>query len=111
MQTDFLIVGQGIAGSLLYHALTKAGASCVIIDDNKPNSASRVAAGAINPFTGRRVVKAWMIDDLIPVFKKTYYEIENKYNIRCLYETELTWQMPANDLRVAFEKRLGEKID
>ena len=111
MQTDFLIVGQGIAGSLLYHALTKAGASCVIIDDNKPNSASRVAAGLINPVTGRRLVKSWMIDDLIPAFKEMYGEVEREYKIKCLYETSLTWHLPATDIVEAFEKRIAGQPD
>jgi glycine/D-amino acid oxidase-like deaminating enzyme len=49
MHVNYIIVGQGIAGSILYYTLTKAGANCVVVDDNKSNSASRVAAGLINP--------------------------------------------------------------
>jgi hypothetical protein len=111
MQTDFLIIGQGVAGSLLYHALTKAGAACIVLDDNKVNSASRVAAGLINPVTGRRLVKSWMIDELIPIVKRKYSEIENDYQLKFLYETELTWHMPAIDIVQAFEKRLATQTD
>ena len=111
MQTDFLIVGQGIAGSLLYYTLTKAGANCIIIDEYKPNSASRIAAGLINPVTGRRLVKSWMIDDLIPAFKKLYKEIENEFSIHCLRESTLTWHLPATDIVEAFEKRLNSPTE
>ena len=111
MQTDFLIIGQGIAGSLLYYSLTKRGASCVLIDDAKPNSASRVAAGLINPVTGRRLVKSWMIDELIPAFENLYAEIEREFNIQCLYQTQLTWHLPATDIVEAFEKRIGTDTD
>jgi len=111
MQTDFLLVGQGISGSLLYYALTKAGAKCVVIDNNKPNSASRVAAGLINPVTGRRLVKSWIIDDLLPALKRTYSVIENDLNIKCLYESALTWHLPATDIVEAFDKRLDEQSD
>jgi glycine/D-amino acid oxidase-like deaminating enzyme len=111
MQTEFLIVGQGISGSLLYHSLTKAGARCMVIDDNKPNAASKVAAGLINPVTGRRLVKSWMIDDLIPVLRSMYQEIEKDFNIKCFYETELTWHLPATDIVEAFEKRFAERTD
>jgi glycine/D-amino acid oxidase-like deaminating enzyme len=108
---DFLIVGQGIAGSLLYHSLTKAGAECIVIDDNKLNSASRVAAGLVNPVTGRRLVKSWMIDQLLPVIAGQYSEIEKDYQRNLLYETGLTWHLPATDIVQAFEKRLATQTD
>jgi glycine/D-amino acid oxidase-like deaminating enzyme len=111
MHADFLLVGQGIAGSLLYYALTKVGANCIVIDDNKPNSASRVAAGLINPVTGRRLVKSWMIDDLIPALNKCYRELEKDYQIKCIYETELTWHFPAPDIVEAFNKRIHDKTE
>ena len=111
MQTDFIIVGQGIAGSLLYYSLTKKGASCILIDEAKPNSASRIAAGLINPVTGRRFVKSWMIDELNPVFKNLYGEIEKEFNIQCLHETALTWHLPAPDIVEAFHKRMGNETD
>jgi len=110
-ECDFILVGQGIAGSVLYHSLSKAGEECVVIDEKKPNSASRVAAGLINPVTGRRLVKSWMIDDLIPAFKKVYYEIENDFNIKVLFEKQLTWHLPATDIVEAFEKRLYTTTD
>jgi glycine/D-amino acid oxidase-like deaminating enzyme len=111
MQTDFLIVGQGIAGSLLYYSLTKRGASCILVDEEKTNSASRVAAGLINPVTGRRLVKSWMIDELIPVFKKVYGEFEKELGVQCLHETKLTWHLPATDIVEAFGKRMGSQTD
>jgi len=60
MQVDVLIIGQGICGTMLSWWLEKAGMSYVVADDPKPDSASRVAAGVINPVTGRRMVKTWM---------------------------------------------------
>src|SRR5436190_5027065 len=111
MQSDFFIIGQGIAGSLLYYCLSKAGANCIVVEENKPNSASRVAAGLINPVTGRRLVKSWMIDDLIPAFKKVYGEFENDFNIQCLYKTELNWHLPATDIVEAFEKRIATQTE
>src|SRR5215204_1571960 len=63
--TEFLIIGQGISGTWLSYYLQKANKSFVVIDNDQPNSASRVAAGIINPVTGRRIVKTWMIDELL----------------------------------------------
>ena len=111
MNGRIFIVGQGISGSLLYYFLNKAGFDCVVIDDDKPNSASKVAAGLINPVTGRRIVKTWMVDELLPSITNTYREIENKLQIKCLHEKELTWFFPAIDILQSFEKRMTENTD
>ncbi len=65
-ETDVLIVGQGLAGTWLSWWLEQAGISCRVMDDADPGSASKYAAGLINPVTGRRMVKTWMIEELMP---------------------------------------------
>jgi len=52
---DFLIVGQGLAGSLMAWELMQRGKTVLIVDNGLEN-ASRVAAGLINPVTGMRFV-------------------------------------------------------
>ncbi|RBP49599.1 NAD(P)/FAD-dependent oxidoreductase [Arenicella xantha] len=54
-QTDFLLIGQGIAGSILAFSLLRAGYSVRVIDNHHKGSASQVAAGIINPVTGHRL--------------------------------------------------------
>lgn len=78
---DYIIVGQGLAGTLLDYSLQDRGRSVGVIDDGYPRSASRVAAGLINPVTGRRYVKSWRIDDLLPVAQKTYRTLEKELGI------------------------------
>jgi glycine/D-amino acid oxidase-like deaminating enzyme len=75
-QVDFIIVGQGLAGTFLSFHLHKENKSFIVIDVLNENSASRVSSGIINPVTGRNFVKAWMIDALIPVAVNAYAEIE-----------------------------------
>ncbi|MDT8405944.1 MAG: FAD-dependent oxidoreductase [Methylococcales bacterium] len=48
----FLIVGQGLAGSLLAYQLLKRGCDVQVVDPEQGN-ASQVAAGLINPVTGK----------------------------------------------------------
>lgn len=55
---DTLIIGQGLAGSILAYTLERMGQRVVIVDDGLRSSASKVAAGLINPVTGQRFVKA-----------------------------------------------------
>jgi len=54
-QIDYLIVGQGLAGSLLAYSLIKNGQSVMVIDNEHKGSSSQVAAGTINPITGHRL--------------------------------------------------------
>lgn len=54
MRVDFLIVGQGLAGSLLAQALRSRGQTVAVVDDGGKSSSSKVAAGLMTPLTGRR---------------------------------------------------------
>jgi len=85
-EVDYIIVGQGLTGSLLAHALLQRGKTIYVLDNHHLNSSSKVAAGIINPVTGRRVVKSWLIDDLIPFAKKTYLSIEEQLGIKIFHE-------------------------
>src|SRR6187399_1262798 len=89
MQIEFLIIGQGISGTWLSYYLEKAKKSFIVIDNEQPNSASRIAAGIINPVTGRRIVKTWMIDELLALLVPAYEELGNEPNIKVLDKKSL----------------------
>lgn len=73
---DYIIVGQGIAGSLLAWNLLKEKKKVVVIDQRKESTASIVSAGIMHPVTGRRIVKTWMADELLSFAEITYRETE-----------------------------------
>ena len=75
MAPDVIIVGQGICGSLLSWSLLQKGISVKVYDVGADSSATAAASGIINPITGKRFVKSWMIDELIPTAEKVYAEI------------------------------------
>ena len=79
---DYIIIGQGLAGTLLAFFLLEQGQNILIIDNFTEGGASKIAAGVVNPVTGRRIVKSWRIDNFLPFAKKTYQSIENQYNIK-----------------------------
>jgi glycine/D-amino acid oxidase-like deaminating enzyme len=68
---DFLIVGFGLAGGLLAWEFMRRGSRVLVIDRGDTN-ASQVAAGLINPLTGRRFAKTEGADQLLPVAKDYY---------------------------------------
>lgn len=86
---DYIIVGQGISGTLLAHFLLQQQKKIILVDAVHPQAASRVAAGLINPITGRHFVKTWMIDELLPVAVQTYRELEAMLGISILEERPL----------------------
>lgn len=108
MQIDFIIIGQGISGTFLCWYLERMGASCVVIDENKPNTASKVAAGLINPVTGRRLVRSWLIEELMPFAWQAYKEIGAAMKIDCIKEMNLLQFFQAPDMQDAFNKKLQE---
>jgi len=72
---DVLIVGQGLAGTLLGWACERAGLDFRIVDRARPEGATSVAAGLVNPVTGRRLVKSWRVDALLPAARTVYADI------------------------------------
>ena len=96
-KVDLLIVGQGIAGTVLaYHALT-AGLEVHVVDGDLPGSASRVAGGLINPVTGRRIRKSWQYDALFEELCVTYRNMEQLLGISCLHELPIYRLLPGKE--------------
>jgi glycine/D-amino acid oxidase-like deaminating enzyme len=111
MQTEFLIIGQGISGTWLSYYLEKADRSFLMIDNEQPNSASRVAAGIINPVTGRRIVKTWMIDELLNFLVPAYEEIGQSLGIEALSKKSLIDFHPTPQMKFAFDERVKEHAE
>jgi glycine/D-amino acid oxidase-like deaminating enzyme len=108
MQVDYLIIGQGICGTMLSWFLKKEGKSFLIIDDENENSSSKIAAGIINPVTGRRYAYTWMIDDIMPFAVQTYEEIGNYLDTRLVFQKSIIDFFPSPQMRNAFIERLTE---
>ncbi len=72
---SYLIVGQGIAGSLLAWHLMKAGHRVLIVDDNHHSSSSMISAGIINPITGQRLALTPDYDRFFKQAVKTYTQL------------------------------------
>lgn len=111
MQTEFLIIGQGISGTWLSYYLQREKRSFVVIDNEQSNSATRVAAGIINPVTGRRIVKTWMIEELLQFLVPAYKEMGNDLDIVAIEEKPLIDFHPTPQMKLAFEERIKEKAD
>lgn len=75
MHTDFLIIGQGMAGTLLSYELMRAGKSVLIIDKKDGHNTSLVASAVINPLVGKNWTLAKDAERIIPVALETYQQL------------------------------------
>ena len=73
---DYLIVGQGLAGSVFAALLLERGRSFVVVDDDHRTAASKAAGGIINPITGKRLNRPSLIGELLEQAFSTYPMIE-----------------------------------
>lgn len=76
MEIDFLIIGQGLAGSAMAYRLIQEGKKVILMDQPEENKSSSVAAGLFNPVTGRKMVKTWIGERLFPEIIPFYEELE-----------------------------------
>jgi len=86
---DFLILGGGIAGTVLALQLLEKGFSFTMYDKYHEGTASRVAAGIINPVTGQRFVKSWMYDALIDSASYFYNVYDTKWDTQFFKFTKI----------------------
>ncbi len=75
-KVEGIIVGQGLAGTLLAHELDLRSSNVLVIDDGKGLTSSKVAAGLYNPITGRQMVKTWLADEIFPSLPDYYRRLE-----------------------------------
>lgn len=105
MEVDYLLIGQGLSGTFLSWELQKAGKSFIVIDEYHPYTASQTASGIINPVTGRRIVKTWMIDELMPYAWNAYKTLGNGLGINCIAEKSILDCFATPQMRLAFFDR------
>ncbi|MEP1034582.1 FAD-dependent oxidoreductase [Ekhidna sp.] len=76
-KVDYIIVGQGLAGSWLALEMERRGLTFAVINEDKVKISSKKAAGIYNPITGRKMIKTWRADQLFPSLEDEYRNIEN----------------------------------
>ena len=66
---DYIIVGQGIAGTILAFQLRLIGKEVFVIDKHRDNTSSKIAPGTYNPMVLKRFTPFWKVEDqLTPLY-------------------------------------------
>ncbi len=108
MEVDFIIVGQGISGTMLSRQLMEAGQRVPVIDEAKPVTASKIASGLINPVTGKKYVTTWLADILLPFAKETYTQLGQQFRRSFLRECDVLNFHPTAEAASLFAARENE---
>lgn len=85
-QFDYIIIGQGIAGSVLAFQLQKIGKTVFIINKQQKFHSSSVAAGMYNPVSGKRMVLAWKWKEMLESGRNWYGQMEDFFSKKFLTE-------------------------
>ncbi len=79
----YLIVGQGLAGTILAHHFLDRNLNFQILDSHNTHFTSSFAAGGIfNPVTGRKLERTWLADVLFDYLPSFYQNLEKKLGVR-----------------------------
>jgi|GEM_PF-2888884 len=79
MSKKLLIIGAGISGATLAHCAQKAGIETTIVDSNALVTASKVAAGVINPLSMSRKKVIWRGEEFANEAWRFYHSIDNGF--------------------------------
>jgi len=77
---DYIIVGQGIAGSCLAYFLLQQNQSVLVVDDGHKTAATSIAAGLMDYISGKRFAVSWQAQTLIPFAQAFYKQLETEWN-------------------------------
>lgn len=74
-ERDIHITGMGLAGCCLAWRLAFQGAAFTWADDDRPGAASRIAAGLVNPVTGKNFNPSWRLAEFLAEAEAFYGQV------------------------------------
>lgn len=84
-RVDYIIVGQGLAGSTFALRALEHGKSIIVFDEPASNRSSAIAAGLFNPITGKLMTKTWMAETIFQELHRFYSRAEKMLGQRFFY--------------------------
>lgn len=103
---DYLIIGQGIAGSILAYQLLQKERSVLLIDSGLINSSTYVAAGVMNPLVLKRFTLTWRAQEFIDFNRLFYKEAESFFDEKFFYEVPLYKLIQSEDEKKFWQHRI-----
>lgn len=89
LKIDTLIVGQGLAGSILAWKLLERGQRILVVDRDEAVTSSKVAAGLLTPITGTGFSIPGDLSTRLNFAKQFYWDAEEKTGQRFFHHTRI----------------------
>ena len=102
---DSIIIGQGLAGSILAYQLIKRGKNVLVIDNQHHGSSSKVAAGIINPITGYRLITNVLFSEQRECCLGFYKELEILFGQKLVNELKQFRLLKSEEQAFFWKKR------
>ena len=107
--TNTIIVGQGIAGSLVAFMLHRKNIPFVVIDPAHENTASLIAAGMFTPISGKRKTVHPLVLQQIPFAINIYQSLEKLLGLHLLHLNNIHQAFATVDERTELITRAANK--
>lgn len=103
-----VIVGAGLAGTILGRTLERRGISIQIWDQPSPGAASQVAAGIWCPINFHRLIPGWRVEEAVPKMLAFFGEEERRLGLKFLHPIPY-WKPLIEDEQVMHWRRKIEE--
>ncbi len=107
---DYLIIGQGLAGSALAWHLIHRGQRVCVIDDGHQSASSRVAAGLINPLAGMRFNRRPEVDDWLAAASHWYQELAARFGRQFFFPLPMLRLFRSAEQRRFYTRRAADPV-
>lgn len=108
MKVNYLLVGQGIAGSCMYFTLKNMGYTAAVIDFPSFSRSSAIAGGLINPVGLQRLVKVWQADEQLAACNRFFEMAGKELNVELLHHKLLKKMIAGDEEKSFWEQRAKE---
>ncbi|MEC5125912.1 FAD-dependent oxidoreductase [Verrucomicrobiales bacterium BCK34] len=106
MKVDAIIVGQGLAGSLMAWQLLRGNLRVLVVDRDEAVTSSKVAAGLLTPLTGSRFNLSEAVIERLNYALNFYWELENDHDAKFFHHQTIARLFRNPGEKKAWEDRL-----
>lgn len=107
---DFIIVGRGLAATVMAHRLHQDHLSFHLIGPHAETNSSLVAGGIWNPIVFKRLTKSWLANDLVPELNRFYSACEKDLGQTLLCQRSLVKPFVEEQEKVLWTKKAAGEL-
>lgn len=109
-KADVIIVGQGLAGTVLALELLSEGKNILVIDKPGLSNCSKAAGGIYNPIVFKRLTQSWMAGAVLPAMLEFYEKWEKTFQTHLLFPIKLRHLIANEDEEKVWQKKAANEL-